>query len=52
VHDHEFIQCHVLSFKTLKIGSVEDFFKSDHNNINLNVVKSVSRKLVFMFEIC
>ena len=51
VHDHQLYKGHMCVFKLLEVLSIKDLYKSGHHNLNLNVIKSVIRVLVFMFEV-
>ena len=42
VHFHEFDQSHVLSFESLEVTVVENLDESNHDNMNLSVIKSIS----------
>ena len=41
----------MLTFKSLELVTIEDFLEGKHDNIDLNIVKSVSGELVLVLEI-
>lgn len=42
MHHHKLIQRHMLTFVSLELIAIENFLESEHDNINLNVIQSVS----------
>jgi len=41
----------MLVFEVLPVLAVEDLLKCKHDDVNLDIVQSILRKLVFMFEL-
>lgn len=51
VHHHQLNQSHVLAFVILPVLTIEDLSESNHDHLDLEIVQSVLRKLVFAFEV-